>query len=166
MSTSLCTNEEIVKIYEEYADMVYRIAFLLLKNRQEAEDVLQIVFIKLINCYKIFENGTHIKAWLIVTTKNSAKDIIKSWWRKNTVGMDNVKETLYDSNFAYENSVQASVMSLKPKYRLPVYLHYFEGYSTKEIAEMLNVNHSTIRSRLRIAKQKLKLILEEDIKYE
>ena len=162
MGNALCTDEEIIKTYKKYSDMVYRIAFLILNSRTEAEDTLQNVFLKFIKLKnKNFESDEHMKAWLIVTTKNTAKDIVKSFWRSRIVSIDNVIESTYSENFGINNDIYSAVMSLKDKYRIPLYLHYFEGYKSEEISKILSINHSTIRSQLRTARQKLKLMIEE-----
>jgi RNA polymerase sigma-70 factor (ECF subfamily) len=61
-----------------------------------------------------------------------------------------------------DGEVWNAISNLEEKYRILVYLHYYEGYKTEEIAGMLGINHATIRTRLRVAKAKLRLILEED----
>ena len=160
-AASLRTDEEIKEIYAAYAATVYRISFLMLKNRAEAEDATQNVFIKLMRCEKSFESDEHLKAWLIVTAKNTCKDFLKSWWRKRTTGLDGADALCPPAN-PEENHVFSAVMSLHNKYRIPLYLYYYEGYSTEEIAGLLAANPSTLRSRLRTARQKLKLLLEED----
>lgn len=160
-AASLRTDEEIKEIYAAYAATVYRISLLMLKNRAEAEDATQNVFIKLMRCETKFESGEHLKAWLIVTAKNTCKDLLKSWWRKKTTGLDGA-DALCSSSAPDDHHVFGAVMSLHNKYRIPLYLYYYEGYSTEEIASLLTVNPSTLRSRLRTARQKLKLLLEED----
>lgn len=154
-------SEEITDIYCEYADMVYRIALMILKNNSEAEDATQAVFIKLINFQSQFQNEEHLKAWLITVTKNTCKDMLKSWWRSKQVDFDSIKEASYMLQDV-ENDIWIKVMKLHTKYKLPLYLYYFEGYDTKEISEILEVNYATVRTRLRTARNKLKLLIEEE----
>lgn len=163
-ASSLRTDEEIQDIYTRYIDMVYRIAFLMLKNSPESEDVSQTVFIKLMQSDNKFKSEEHLKAWLIVTARNTCKDILKSRWWKKTVALDSAVEIPSEEQWE-DSSVYKAVMGLHKKYRLPLYLYYYEGYSTQEIADMLAVNPSTLRSQLRAARQKLKLTLEE-VQYE
>lgn len=163
METSLRADEEIVRVYNKYSDMVYRIAFLMLENSAEAEDILQNVFIKYIKINKNFESDEHLKAWLIVCAKNAAKDVLKSFWHRKKVSIESVGEHILSESMSTEKSdVYLAVMRLKDKYRVPLYLHYYEGYKTYEIAKILSLNHATVRSRLRTARQKLKLYLEEE----
>ena len=157
----LRTGEEITDIYMKYVDTVYRVALTILNNVPEAEDATQTAFIKLMTSARIFENDEHIKAWLIVTTQNVCRDILKSWWRLKRVDMESIAEQP-SSLEASDNDVWNAVSILDGKYKLLVYLHYYEGYKTKEIARMLGISHATVRTRLRAARNKLKLVLEED----
>lgn len=153
MSISLLrTDEEITDIYNRYVDTVYRIALMLLKNVPEAEDVTQTVFIKLMTSGLQSENDEHMKAWLIVTAQNTCKDLIKGWWRSKRVDSECMAEQTYSPEALHSN-IWSKIAELDDKYKLPVYLHYYEGYKTEEIAEMLKVNHATLRTRLRTAKK-------------
>ena len=166
MSISLLrTDEEIEDIYNRYVDTVYRIALMLLKNVPEAEDVTQTVFIKLITSGTQFESDEHMKAWLIVTAKNTCKDLLKGWWHSKRVDSECVAEQAYSPDTVHSD-IWDKIAGLEAKYKLPVYLYYYEGYKTEEIARMLKVSHATLRTRLRTAKKKLKLLLEEDIEDE
>ena len=157
---SLRTDEEITAVYNKYADTVYRVCYMLLKNEDESCDVCQNVFLKLIDSKREFQNYEHIKAWLIVTAQNECKNILKHWWRSKRVDMDSIKDMPYSEN-DNNSDVKQKLMSLPDKYRLPLYLHYYEGYSTQEIADMLGVKPSTLRTQLVTARNKLKLMLEE-----
>lgn len=166
MSISLLrTDEEMTDIYNRYVDTIYRIAFMLLRNVPEAEDATQTVFIKLMTSGSQFEGEEHMKAWLIVTARNTCKDLLKGWWRSKRVNSKSVlKQThLLDT---FENNIWGKITALEEKYKLPIYLYYYEGYKTEEIAKMLKVNHATLRTRLRTAKKKLKLLLEEELENE
>ena len=161
MNVSLLrTDREITEIYKQYVKTVYRIALMMLKNVSEAEDVTQTVFIKLIESNKNFESDNHLKAWLIVTTRNACKNILKSGWHSKRVGYESITEESYiDDESAKE--LWEKIISLDEKYKLPIYLHYYEGYKTEEIAKMLKINHATIRTQLRVAREKLKYLFEE-----
>ena len=161
MSISLLrTNMDFIDLFDKHVDTVYRIALMMLNNVPEAEDVTQTAFIKLMTSNKNFENDEHVKAWLIVTTQNICRNLLKSWWRVKRVDI----ETIADQPVfeASDGEIWNIVSDLDEKYKLPVYLHYYEGYKTEEIASILGVNHATIRTRLRTARKKLKLILEDE----
>jgi len=162
MSVSLLrTGREIAEIYSKHVNTVYRVALTLLRNVPDAEDAAQTAFVKLMASEQAFESDEHLKAWLIVTTRNACRDALRSWWRTKRVGMETIveRESLPE---ALEGEVWSAISALGEKYRLLVYLHYYEGYKTEELAGMLGINHATIRTRLRRAKAKLRLALEED----
>jgi len=154
--------DKIAEIFNNYAAMVYRISFMFFKNVVEAEDATQTVFFKLIKYQGEFESNEHLKAWLIVTTKNTCKDALKSWWR--IIKRDNLQQAEQQGYIqSFSNSdIWEKVMSLNNKYKLPIYLYYYEGYSTQEIANILCLNHATVRTHMRTARKKLKIMLEEE----
>ena len=161
MSISLQrTSMDYIKFYDKHVDTIYRIALMMLNNVPEAEDVTQTAFIKLMTSNKDFENDEHVKAWLIVTTRNICRNLLKSWWRVKRVDMETIAEQpVFEIS---DSEIWSIVSGLDEKYQLSVYLHYYEGYKTEEVASILGVNHATIRTRLRTARKKLKLILEDD----
>ena len=162
MSVSLLrTNEEITEIYIRYVSTVYRIALMMLKNIAEAEDATQTVFIKLMTANTDVKSEEHLKAWLIVTTQNTCKNVFKSRWHSKQVDYESIAEQSYLPDTS-TREIWESITALDEKYRLPIYLHYYEGYKTEEIAKILGENHATVRTRLRAARAKLKLIFEEE----
>ncbi|NMB27951.1 MAG: sigma-70 family RNA polymerase sigma factor [Tissierellia bacterium] len=160
-SSSLYTNSEIIDIYNRNVDTVYRISLMYLKNTPDAEDAVQDIFFKLIHGNHKFENLEHEKAWLIVTSQNYCKNILKNWWRKKRIDINSILEPSYIENLPHDNTWQ-QVLSLPNKYKMVIYLYYYEGYSTDEISEILKTKSSTIRTRLCRARKKLKIILEEE----
>ena len=152
-------DSEISRVYNKYVDTVYRICYMLLKCEYESQDVVQNVFIKLINSDKKFESDEHIKAWLILCAKNECKNLIKHWWRSKKVPIDTVAEASICDEYKSDEVVNA-ILSLPDKFKLPIYLYYYEGYSTDEIAGIMKINPSTIRGRLKAAREKLKLIIK------
>ena len=157
----LRTDKEITDIYNKHVDMVYKISMMLMKNIPEAEDVTQAVFVKLMTSNPRLDSDGHLKAWLIVTTRNTCKDKLKGWWYSKRSDYESIVEPSYNMSPS-SSEVWDKIAALNEKHKLPVYLHYYEGYKTEEIADMLKVNHATIRSRLRAAKKKLKVLLEEE----
>lgn len=161
----LRTDKEMADIYNKYVDTIYRIALMILKKVPEAEDATQTVFIKLMTSNSQFESDAHMKAWLIVTAQNTCKDLLKGWWCSKKVDFVNVVEQTYYID-AFKKDIWYEVLKLEDKYIFPIYLYYYEGYETAEIAKILKINHATLRTRLRTAKKRLKLLIEEDIEYE
>jgi len=157
---------DITAIYNRHGRMVYRIALMMLKYPSDAEDVTQTVFIKLLEKGKTFKNDEHLKAWLIVTAQNTCKDMLKSSWKSKRGEYDETIEQPYIPDETAKEFWDI-IVTLDDKYKLPLYLFYYEGYKTEEIAKMLKTKPATVWTRMRTAKQKLKEQLEkEGIKYE
>lgn len=151
---------EIEKAINEFGDMVYRLAFSYCQNKPDADDVFQEVFLKYIKAAPAFENNEHQKAWLIRVTINSAKSELMSFWKRNVFEMSE------EMGFSEpeEQSLAESLKRLPRKYRIVLHLHYFEGYSTAEIAILLGKKPSTIRTQLTRAREQLSRLVEEDEK--
>lgn len=151
------------EIYKKYFDKLYRISFLYMKNEADALDVVQDVFVKLLNGKAAYQGEEKLKAWLFVTASNSCKSRLKKWWNKKRSAYTEECEKRWNTQPAEERSeVLETVLELEDKYRIPVYLYYYEGYSTKEIGELLSVRPSTIQTRLAKARKLLRLTLEEE----
>jgi RNA polymerase sigma-70 factor (ECF subfamily) len=141
-----------------YADMVRRICFLHLKNFADTEDIFQTVFLKYVLYDGEFESEEHKKAWFIRVTINACKDLLKSLFRHSTVSLDVLSQEVaaVDKEQQY---VLDAVLSLPLKYKDVIYLYYFEGYSAKEIANVLKKNEGTVFSLLSRGRAMLKEIL-------
>lgn len=162
MSSLVPRYEEIKKIVEEYSDMVLRVAFTYMKNIADAEDMVQEIFIKFVEDFPSFESDDHKKAWIIRVTINLCKNRLKSVWYTRT-------QPIYDDSaiFTHEESyVLEAVLEMPLKYRRVIFLYYYEGYSIKEISNILGIKETTISSQLQRARQKLKSKLKEDFDYE
>jgi RNA polymerase sigma-70 factor (ECF subfamily) len=160
----------LVAQFLHYGKMVLRIAFQNTGNMQEAEDITQDVFLKLMKASDTLSDEEHIKAWLIRVTINQCKDYFRSCRFRNSVAYN--EETLssnynMDDCFSLEDQqVLEELKKLPSKYRNVIYLYYIEEYSVPEIAKILSENKNTVSSWLRRAKRKLKLNLEGEYEYE
>lgn len=143
---------------EMYADMVRRISFMYLRNKEDVDDVFQEVFLKLLTYEKSFENESHEKAWIIRVTINKCKDLSKSFWRKNIQSLEGVELTFHKKE---ESELMEAILSLPVKYKDVIYLHYYEGYSVPEMSELLKQKENTIYSNLHRARALLKNKLGE-----
>lgn len=153
----LRTDKDIERIYHRHVEMLYRVAYSFMKNGADAEDMVQETFIRLLRSGMVFDSVQHEKAWLIVTVSNLCKSALRSPWRR-WEDIDTMSEPPTVEDTIPDETLDA-VMALPEDYKLPVYLYYYEGYQTAEIAEMLGVAPATVRSRLSRARQKLKLTL-------
>ena len=150
--------ENIEDVYQRHVVMLYRVAYSFMKNGADAEDMVQEAFVHLLHSGMTFQSPEHEKAWLIVTVSNLCKSALRSPWRRRE-SFDSLTEPPTVENPVPDETLQA-VLDLPEDYKLPVYLYYYEGYPTADIARMLDVAPATIRSRLNRARKKLKLALE------
>lgn len=141
-----------------YADMVRRICFLHLKNFADTEDIFQTVFLKYVLYDGEFESEEHEKAWFIRVTINACKDFLKSLFRHTTLSLDDLTKEVASVNVDQQYVLDA-VLSLPTKYKDTIYLYYFEGYSAKEIANILRKNENTVFSILSRGRAMLKDVL-------
>lgn len=160
MTKVSCSQQEFLQIYDRNVDTVYRICYSFMRNKSDAEDMTQEAFLRLLSLDVHFENLRHEKAWLIVTASNLCKDALKKWWRK-TENIDDHTE-LVGKDRSETTEVMQALMSLNKDYKTAVYMYYYEGYSTAEIALHLNCPETTVRSRLSRARRQLKTLLGGD----
>ncbi len=141
------SEKDTIRVIEQYSDMIRRICLLHLKNQTDTEDVFQEVFLKYVLSSQPFESAEHEKAWFIRVTLNTCKDFLKSLFRHPTVPFDVLSEEA--ARVEPENlEVLEAVLCLPQKYKTALYLHYFEGYTAKEIGMLLNKKENTIYSLL------------------
>lgn len=145
---------EAERLVETYADLILRLSYTYLSHTQDAQDVCQTVFLKLLERAPAFAGPDHEKAWIIRTTVNTCKDLLKSHWRKTTAPME--AAAAVPAPEAEDGSL------LAPKYRLVIYLYYFEGYSAQEIARLLGCPRTTVSTQLRRGREQLKPLLESE----
>ena len=148
------TKDYISDLLDKYSDMVLRIAYTYLKNRADAEDIVQDVFLRIIDKKPSFNDESHEKSWLIRATINMCKNKVNMFWNKNKCSIDDVQEFAVSDKYNTDTSVFQAVMALGEKYRVVVYMYYYEGYSTPEIADVIGKNETTIRSLLHRARNK------------
>lgn len=161
MPSLLRTDKEIAEIYNRHVDTVYCVCYSFMKNRPETEDMVQETFLRLITSGKVFESQRHEKAWLIVTASNVCKDSLKKRWRKDE-SID-ACPSLPPQAAQGHGDVLEAVLGLPPNYKTAVYMFYYEGYSTSEIAAALRCPQATVRTRLARAKKLLKNALGGEI---
>lgn len=153
-------DREYIRIAHQYLDTVYRVALSSCKNPQDAEDIVQCTFLKLLESNREFQDEEHIRKWLIRVTINEANSLWRSFWRKKVISLE---ETLTEPEFSepeYSELFQA-VQKLSAKYQEVTYLYYYEGYSIKEIAKLLHISETAIQTRLMRAREKLRQQLKE-----
>lgn len=141
-----------------YGDTVLRAASSVTGNRADAEDVFSDVFFALYRQHKVFYSEQHLKAWLIRTAVNKAKNVTASTWSKRRDELD--ENIPYHDVYADDEVLQA-LQKLSKAERAAVYLHYYEGYSFQEIAPLLGMREGSVRSTAFRARAALKQLLPE-----
>ena len=148
------------RIVRKHMDTIYRIAVSYTKNPADADDIVQQTFVKLLSRRDSFADAEHEKRWLIRVCVNECNSFFSSFWRKNVDSMDAISKepefTMKESSDLYE-----AIKQLPQKCSIVVYLFYYEGYSTKEIAEILHIREATVRTRLVRARKLLRAQLKE-----
>ena len=150
----------IAQLVEVYASMIYRIAYTRMQNVADAEDITQEVLLKYLKAGKTFRDEEHRKMWLIRVTVNTIKSSLTSAWRRHTVALDDVTEPSYEA--ADLSVLQEKVEKLPERYRIPMFLYYYEELSVKEIAHVTKSTEGTVKSLLSRGRKMLRDELKED----
>ncbi|QNL43506.1 sigma-70 family RNA polymerase sigma factor [Oscillibacter hominis] len=137
-----------------YADTILRLSYSYLKNTEDAKDVCQNVLVKLMSEERDFASREHEKAWILRTTANACKDVLKSPWRKRVCDLEACAEVAAPEQ--PDGAVLAAVNELPPHYRAVIYLYYYEGYQAGEIGELLGIPTATVHTRLARGRAKLR----------
>lgn len=148
-------------LMERYKDNLFAVAFHVCKNAADADDVVQETLIQYHTTTKQFDSEQHIKAWLIRVAINRSVNVTRSWWRRQSVPLEDYMETLAFETPEAETLFQ-TVMGLPEKYRVVIHLFYYEDYSVREIADILQTSEGNVKVRLTRARKLLKNTLKED----
>ena len=152
---------EVAQAIERYADTVKRLCMVYLKNDMDSEDIFQTVFLKYALHCAAFESPEHENAWFVRVTINACKDFLRSMFRRKTVSLDEVAGLPQITDPEYREVLEM-VLSLPEKYRVAIYLHYYEGFSAQEIGKLMGRNTNTVYTLLHRGRLLLKEALEED----
>ena len=154
------TQELFLEIYEKHKNTVYSVIFNYVKNTEDTADLQQDVFISLLNADTEFESDEHMKAWLIRVAANRCKNFLRS--RKH-FSDEPLPEDIPFLAEEENTDLLRMVFTLPEKYRIPIHLFYYEEYSIKQIASVLDAPEATIKIRLKRGREKLaKLLQKED----
>lgn len=143
-------------VVNKYADMLYNIAIGYLKNKDDAEDVVQEVFMRLITYVRKnnFKDKDHEKYWLIRVTINLCNNELKSAKRKNKLIVNDIENL--EISYLKEDYMFDIINSLDKKYRDVVRLFYIEDFKISEISKILSISEDNVKTRLKRARNKLK----------
>ncbi len=154
--------EEAERLVREHGQAVYRLAYARTGNRQDAEDVTQETFLRLVRSAPEFRDEDHCRAWLLRVAANCAKDLFRVPWRRRELPPEEA-EHIPASPEPETGGVLEAVLALPERYRLPVHLFYYEELSIEEIAKVLGIRAGTVRTRLTRARGKLREALKEAV---
>ena len=155
-NTSARPADGIEAIMYTYGDMLFRLCLITLGNASDAEDAVQETMIKYLQKKPNFTNSEHEKAWFIVSARNACKNVLKRKWNNDI----ELNFDYCDSNM--NENILDLVLNLPEKYKLIIYLHYYEGYSCVEIGKILKMPENTVYSYLNRGRKMLRIELEEE----
>ena len=147
---------EAERLVETYSDLILRLSYTYLKSTQDAEDICQTVFLKLLSVGKTFQSREHEKAWVVRTAINACKDELSAY-RRRMVPLEDVPEAAAPE--PPQSDVLEAVMELPGKYREAIYLFYYEGYSVKEIGDLTGRSEAAVSAHLSRGRKKLRELL-------
>ena len=152
-------NRQAERMLDEYGNSILRLAYSYLHNMSDAEEILQETLIKVMKTAPVFENQTHEKAWLMRVAGNLSRNRIAYNRIRST---DELKDSLAADERDDLSFVWEAVKLLPVKYREVIHLFYLEGCSTRQIAGILGLKETTVRSHLHRGREKLKEVLKEE----
>lgn len=151
---------EFREFYDRQVKRVYRLAMVMMGNISDAEDVTQTVFLKAWEKKPDFRDADHEIAWILTTTRNQCKDIHKSLYRRKRADLENAPEPQVTLEPQMDSEIWEALQSLAEKYRMVLYLYYYEGYSVRELSVILRRRESTLQTQLATGRKQMKSLLE------
>ncbi len=162
----MAQDDEFRVLVEKYKNTVYRVAYSCLKNRDDAEDAFQDVFLKYLRTQPEFNSEEHAKAWLIRVCVNTCKSYHRSPWQSKVEPLEASEGTFDTYEDARDSELLETLSKLSQKYSAVLHLFYYEDYSVREIARILEISEKNVLVRLHRARKKLKEFIKEDYCYE
>ena len=155
----MASQTDIEAVYRRHIGTVYRLCYSFLGSAAEAEDAAQAVFLSLVERPRAFNDAEHAKAWLIACAQNRCRDVLRSARVSRRAEMP---DEIPDERRPSIGEAFEAVLALPEKYKTCVYLHYYEGDKTAEIAAMTGTPASTVRSHLSEARALLRSMLGKE----
>lgn len=161
---------KIKEIYDRNWDSLYRLCLIYMQNQEDACDMVQETFVRLLQYIgrqeektEVFRDEDHERAWLRTVACNLCKNELSHWWRRKRQEVEAI-ENLFEPGQAVQEhgEILEDILEMPEKYRVLIYLHYYEGYSVEEIGNILKEKPSTLRSRISKGRKLLEKKLKED----
>lgn len=163
MNEYLRNDEDIENTINEYADLLYRTSFLILRNRADVEDIVQETFYKYMTTDMAFESDNHKRAWLLKVSQNKCKDLLRSHKIRAYVPYEEIEESLISKTEVEKNDIEEllKIEELDYKYKSVIMLYYYEEYSIEEVANILGLTVPAVKKRLQRAREKIRKVCEK-----
>lgn len=140
----------------KYSDMLYRICIVMLCNEQDAQDAVQDTFCRYLEKKPVFRDAEHEKAWLIRVAANICRDMLRFRTRHPKISIDEVENTLAKPE---QRETLRELLELPVKQKAAIYLHYVEGYSVKEVADIMGITEGAVKMRLRRGREQMRMLV-------
>lgn len=157
----MADDDRIENIINSYGALLYRTGIMILGNPQDVQDVLQEVMLKVLQKMPDFHDSEHEKAWLLRVTINLCKDMLRFRCRHQYVQIDELEIEAAEAD-TEERQLLEEIIKLPARWRIVLLLHYVEGYSIKEIADMLAISENAVKKRMQRAKAGLRKKMQND----
>ncbi len=145
------------RLVATYADMILRLSYVYLHSTADAEDICQTVLLRVMTQAPAFAGAEHERAWIIRTTKNACKDLLKSAARRSTIALEAIGEP--EAPEMPDGTVADAVARLPYDQREAIHLHYYEGLPISEVARLVGASEAAVAKRLSRARQTLRRTL-------
>lgn len=149
---------DVKRILQTHGNALYRSACLLLGNPHDVQDILQEVILRYLEKSPSFQSVEHEKAWLLRVTTNCCMDFLRFRKRHVYTDIESLKECL---PVPEQKEHLEELYSLPAKYKTVLILHYFEGYSVAEIAQIMKLSISAVKKRLQRGREALKISMTD-----
>ena len=152
--------EEAARLVEAHGQAVYRLAYARTGSREDAEDITQETFLRLVRAAPVFRDEDHCRAWLLHVAMNCTRSLFRRPWRRRDLPLEEAANAAAPDG--ERGDVLEAVLALPEQYRAPVHLFYYEDLTVEQIAKILGLREGTVRTRLSRARGMLRDMLKED----
>jgi RNA polymerase sigma factor (sigma-70 family) len=150
------SEQDVERVVRTYGSLLFRVCFVVLRNRHDAEDAVQETYYRYVERSPSFNDGNHEKAWLITVASNQCRNMQRFRFKHSHLNLDDLEVASEDD---MPDEVLQTIFKLPPKYHSVIHLHYVEGYSAKEIARILAITTPSVLKRLQRGRRFLKIEL-------
>ncbi len=155
-------DNEFIRIYHLFKNDILRLSYSYTKNLSDAEDITQEVFINLYDNFNKFSDEEYMKKWCIKVAINKCKNLSLSAWHKKISFITEKEENTIPCKRDDSSDILNALFRFSPKYRVVIILHYYNGYKVKEIADILKIKESAVKTRLKRGREKLQEIIGKE----